>query len=487
MDKMLLYTSKSYGDMNFTKKTAGYDNKIDVLKGTHLFIQSALVPNSRIRSNESSSSDTAVYIGPSDGDTIYTVPVSAVYIVDDFGTTSYRYSTINVAQRSLDVSQAPTPSQYSFDDWNDFYLYPGENGTTNIEELTTKSNGLAQPFGRDACGGGSCKGDSTVVQVASISSAVMGNRSPIIPSTYSQKYSLDRYKLEQNGTFAERALYDKAIARMYNQPLLDNFAVCNQWPNSCGERDGYFIDGGFTDGPSLVINVAQYQAWYNDGDMNETLKVILTNTNEAWGTDYQYTQILQYFESPINEDVAPGGFNWPPGWSLPCQSQQIFKEFMDESTLDSLIEPIPGSNMTTALLKGTTIDSPIFNIKSGSSVDILLINLNDPITTYVITPDLIDMYTKPLANMTVSIAENEELANRIKLFVEPALINDDNDDETDNLSPSPSSSQGSLISDYGDIDIDETSSDSPSSGQQFIPHQLLTVATLSFGMMNLLK
>ena len=194
-----------------------------------------------------------------------------------------------------------------------------------------------------------------------------------------------------------------------------------------------------------MINVAQYQAWYNDGDMNETLKVILTNTNEAWGTDYQYTQILQFFDAPLNQDVEPGGFNWPPGWSLPCQSQQIFEEFMDESTLDSLIEPISGSNMTTAILKGTTIDSPIFNIKAGLTAEILLINLNDPITTYVITPDLIDMYTKPLADMTVSIAENEELANRIKLFVEPALIKDDD----------------------GDIDSDETSGDNPtSSGQQ---------------------
>ena len=224
MDKMLLYTSKSYGDTNFTKKTTSNDNKIDDLKGTDLFIQSALVPNSRVRNNETSSSDTAVYIGLSDGDTIYTVPHSAVYIVDDFGTTSYRYSTINVAQRSLDVSRAPTPSQFSFGDWKDFYLYPGENGTTNIEEFASKSNSLAQPFGRDSCGGGNCKGDSTVVQVASISSAVMGNRSPIIHSTYSQKYSKERYDLEQNGTLLELALYDKAIARMYDQPILDNFA-----------------------------------------------------------------------------------------------------------------------------------------------------------------------------------------------------------------------------------------------------------------------
>lgn len=436
MDKMLLYTSKSYGDMEFTKKIAWYENKLDVLKGTDLIIQSALVPNSRVRNNESSSSDTAVYIGPNDSDTIYTVPLSAVYIVDGFGS-SYRYSTINLPQWSLDVSRAQTPSQFSFDDWTDFYLYPGENGTTNITDFTAPFNSFAQPvFG----------GGSTVVQVASISSAVMGNRSPIIPSSYSQKYSKDRYNLEQNGTFVELALYDKAIARMYDQPILDNFAVCSQWPNSCGDRDGYFIDGGFTDGPSLVINVAQYQARNNYGDMNETLKVILTNTNQAWGTDYQYTQILQFFEAPLNQDVEPGGFNWPPGWSLPCQSQQIFEEFMDESTLDSLIKPIPGSNMTTAILKGTTIDSPIFNIKAGQTVEILLINLNDPITTYVITPDLIDMYTKPLADMTVSIAENEELANRIKLFVEPALINDDDDDG----------------------DIDETSGDNnpPSSGQQ---------------------
>ena len=215
-----------------------------------------------------------------------------------------------------------------------------------------------------------------------------------------------------------------------------------------------------------MINVAQYQAWYNYGDMNETLKVILTNTNEAWGTDYQYTQILQFFDAPLNEGVEPGGFNWPPGWSLPCQSQQIFEEYMDESTLDSLIQPIPGSNMTTAILKGTTIDSPIFNIKVGLSVEILLINLNDPITTYIITPDLIDMYTKPLANMTVSIAENKELANRIKLFVEPALIDDDS----------------------GDMDIDEASGNGdnpPLSGQQSTQHKLLTVATLTLSILVL--
>lgn len=434
MEKMLDYAAKSYGDTEFISKMAGYDNMLGVLQGTELLIQGTLVPNSRIRlANESSSSssdsDIAVYIGPNDSSTIYTTPLSAVYIVNASGT-SYQYSTESV-QGDMDVGTAQTPSKYSFDDWGSFYLYPGDDGTTHIEDFTRTwgtKNSLSKAFGG---------GQSTVVQVAAISSAVAGQQSPLAPSTFSQKYSQDRYDLEQNGTALMLSLYDRAVARMYNQPMLDNFAVCNQWPNSCGASDGYFIDGGFSDGPSLVINVAQYQMT-SGGELNQTLKVILTNTNEAWGSAYQYTQVLQYFESPVNQNIAPGAFNWGKGFSLPYRSPQIFEELMNESTLDSLIEPISDSNMTTAILKGTTINSPIFNIKAGQSVEILLINLNEPITTFLVTPDISELYTEPLADMTVHIAENEELANRIKLFVEPALIHDEFDAD-DVSTPSPSS------------------------------------------------
>ena len=98
---------------------------------------------------------------------------------------------------------------------------------------------------------------------------------------------------------------------------------------------------------------------------------------------------------------------------------------MDSSTLDSLLEPISGSNMTTAILKGTTIDNPNFGIRAGQQVEILLINLNEPITTYIVTPDLAQFFTEPLASMTKHIADNEELAKRVKEFAEP--LSDDND------------------------------------------------------------
>ena len=430
MEQMLDYAAKTYGDTEFTKMVAGSNNRLEALQGTDLIIQSALVPNSRIRSNESDN-DVAVYIGPSGSDTIYTVPLSAVYIINASGT-KYQYSTES-KQGDMDVSTAQTPSQYSFSDWEDFYLYPAEDGTVHINDFTTNN---ASRFSLSQAFGG---GDSTVMQVAAISSAFPGPNSPLVPTTYSHHFSINRYKIQQNGTLLQLAAFDKAVASLYNQPMLDKFAVCNQWPNPCGSTDGYYIDGGFSDGPTLVINVAQYQTTYA-GDF-ETLKVILTNTNEAWGNDYQYSQILQYFESPINQNIEPGSFNWLPGFSLPHQSTQIFGDYMDASTLDSLIEPITGSNMTTAILKATTIDSPIFGIEAGQQVDILLVNLNEPITTYIATPNIVALVTEPLASMTRNIAENEELAKRVKAFVEPLFLHNGDENVDDTSTPTPSSGQ----------------------------------------------
>ena len=61
--------------------------------------------HSRIRSNESDD-DVAVYVGPSGSDTIYTVPLSAVSIINASGT-SHQYSTES-KQGDMDVSLAQT-------------------------------------------------------------------------------------------------------------------------------------------------------------------------------------------------------------------------------------------------------------------------------------------------------------------------------------------------------------------------------------------
>ena len=164
-----------YGDTEFTKMVAGSNNRLESLQGTDLIIQSALVPNSRIRSNESDN-DVAVYIGPSGSDTIYTVPLSAVYIINASGT-SYQYSTES-KQGDMKCSTAQTPSQYSFSDWEDFYLYPAEDGTVHINDFTTNNvSTLSQAFGG---------GDSTVMQVAATSSAFPGPHSPLVPISIKQ-------------------------------------------------------------------------------------------------------------------------------------------------------------------------------------------------------------------------------------------------------------------------------------------------------------
>mmetsp|Transcript_28865 Transcript_28865/g.53297 ORF Transcript_28865/g.53297 Transcript_28865/m.53297 type:complete len:632 (+) Transcript_28865:145-2040(+) len=433
VEDMLVSAAKSYGDLDFGNKMAGSDNRLDVFKETDLLIQSALVPNSRIRDGKDN--DTAVYIGSSPT-AIYTVPISAAYVVNASGT-AYRYSTESL-QGDMTVKTSQTASEHSFSDWEDFYLYPAENGTVEIEgESHTKSTN--SDIFSEAFGGGA----SSIIQVAAISSAAAGTKSPLVPSVFTQDFSIERYPIEQEGNIARLKAFDLKVARVYNQTLLDKFAVCSQWQSvasgqkspPCGQNDGMFVDGWIADNPAFAINVGQYHI--SGGDLTKTMKVILTNTNDEWPTDqepdFQYTQILQYFESPINKDVEPGSFNWPPGMWVPYQSPQIFSEFMDSSILNDLLEPIPGSNMTTAILKGTSIDNPIFGIRAGQQVEILLVILNEPITTYIVTPDLVQLYTDPLASMTKNIADNEELASRIKAFVEP--LSDDDGDGAEPSSP----------------------------------------------------
>ena len=382
-----------------------------------------------MRSSNKAADDAAVYIGHLDK--IYTVPVSAAYIINA-SSTSYTYST---ELEDMDISKSQTPKQHSFEDWEDFHLYPGDNGKVYTDQITESKSSLSPAFGSGE--------DSTLVQVAAISSAAAGGASPLVPSLFTQFLSGTRYDLEQQNATAALTLFELAVAGIYDEPMLDKFSVCNQWPNQCGLSDGVFIDGGFVDNPALVINVAQYQI--AGGDLDETLRVILTNTNQAWGTVKEHSTYLQYFNSPINDGIEPGAYNWPPGMFVPYQSLQIFGDFMDESILDGLIEPIPGSNMTTALLKGTTIDNPIFGIKVGQKVEILLVNLNEAITTYIATPDIVSIFTEPLADMTVHIAENEDLANRIKLFVESALVHENDGNNSATPSDETTSSAARLL------------------------------------------
>jgi len=102
---------------------------------------------------------------------------------------------------------------------------------------------------------------------------------------------------------------------------------------------------------------------------------------------------------------------------LSLRSPQIFQEYLDTEGIDALVEPIANSNLTTARLEGTTIDNPSFGVSAGQKVEILLLNLNEDITTLVVGKGKVEEYTQPLADMTKHIASNQELVERVRSFV----------------------------------------------------------------------
>ena len=212
--------------------------------------------------------------------------------------------------------------------------------------------------------------------------------------------------------------YNSVVESTYQNATFDNFAVCSQWPNlPCDERDAYMMDGWFVDNPALSINLGHVQT-QNKVALNETIKVLLTNCNEVWDTEYNRAQYLAYFSTYFNQGVAPGEFVWGPGWFVPMRSPQVFSKYLDADGLDALLEPIEGSNMTTAVLRGmTTVDNPAYHVVAGQRVELFLMNLNANITTFVIGRSLIAEFTKPLAEMTRHIAANEELVRRVREFV----------------------------------------------------------------------
>lgn len=168
------------------------------------------------------------------------------------------------------------------------------------------------------------------------------------------------------------------------------------------------------DNPALSINIGHMQQKIG---RNETIKVILTNTNDVWDSEWQRAQYLAYFSTYFNEGIEPGEYSWGPGWFVPSRSQQVFSEYLDPAGLDVLLEPITNSNMTTALLRGTTVNNPAYNVRAGQKVEMLLLNANANITTYVIGKTAIEAYTQPLADMASHIAGSAELLERVKEFV----------------------------------------------------------------------
>ncbi|CAB9509278.1 expressed unknown protein [Seminavis robusta] len=386
--------------------------------------------------------DMAVYLGPQEQDQLrYSVPLSAGYVVNETFA-GFLYNTFDSpSSTELQTHVAALSPDFHFDQWVDFHLFgSNDNATVLIPSFPTgdtTTDILDPPFGGNPEG-------ATLIQLSAVSSAFGGPTSPEVPSSFAQLLSRPRAEiLESKGFLAQRA-FDEAVRKLYESESLDEMSICSQWPTRpCGAKDGRFIDGGLADNPAVVINVGQYHQ-QQDANLTKTLKLVLTNTNDH--LKLSLNSILQYFSTTFNQEVAPGEHVWPPGFFGPIRSTQFMEHFLDEATLLKMLDPIgdnPSSNTSTAVLRGTTIDNPAFGIRAGQVIEILLINLNADITTYIAGPNLIQATTVPMAEMTRDLAASQELVRRVQNFF--GLVSSSNDGTSSATTPVPSVNEGASI------------------------------------------
>jgi hypothetical protein len=417
---MLNATSAVYGDPDFVNRIVNAGNRIPVFQNTDFYVQMGLAPISR------SANGNVVTLGPNNqnyASQVYSVPLQMQYAVQK-NTSFFKYA-VDDKDLPFATTTFAAPTSYNSTDWEDYVRYPPPESAdilttvTKLQKRSTTTSFFRKPFGGM---------DPTVAQLAASSSSVYSAYSRSNPSIFSQQGSIiDVFLQEANVTAVERAialqLVQSAYQSIYETPIFEDCAVCTQWPEPCGDMDGRIIDGGYVDGPTLAQTIGQYQN--GGGDLSKTLKVILTNHNYYEDTNFRF---LGYFRTSFNEGIAPGDFIWPPGpiadlgESNPTRSKQIFVEFLDDASMLDAFVPIPGTNLTTAIYKVTTLDNSVFQVKSGQDVEILLLQINSNIPTFVTNKDNTALLTPSFGDLGKTIAQSEVLLERITAFLDsPSL------------------------------------------------------------------
>jgi hypothetical protein len=418
IETMLNGTASAFGISNFTSIKAGFDNRVPALKNTDLFLPATIAPSFRYQ--DGNGATRVSYLGPTDSDSVFTVPLSMQYAVKN-ASAGYIIGTEKNTQ-PLITRTAPAPSTFDYDDWTDYAIFQDyvdtSTGNLLIEIPDAVVAGEFQsPF----------NGEATAVQVAAVSSAfaaVLGGSSP---SMMSQFYSTIAFGIGQTllpdaNKLALQDLVEANAALVYNFPGFEgsgDLGVCSQWPQPCGAQDANLMDGGYTDGLNLALNIGQYQT-VDGGSLLPYIKVIVTLNNFETNNNKQF---LQYFETAFNTGVEPGGFTWAPSITpgvpeaTPWRSPQIFmEELQNDEFIESSI-PILGTSLTSAVHYGTTVDNPAYGVKAGQQVQILLLQLNSDIPVFILTEEDILQHTEPLASLSELLAGNEELQNRIQEFM----------------------------------------------------------------------
>lgn len=424
VEGMVREASTNYGDPSLVDRLASHGNRIPTLAKTDILVQTSLAPTSipdedtntfEERGGQPSEKDL-VLIGPANSQKVFSTFVPIQYSV------KANYSFYKVATEDgnlpLEVRQtkAEAPYRIRFNDWKDFYLYPGNDGDVfaSSEPSITVNGRLADFFGG---------GSPMISQIMAASSATLGRFSGATPSYLVHFFSVNRYEYLMSSVINRiwhLSLWRTAMNIFYHLPQTRGTMVCSQWPAPCGKSDGWFADGGNTDGPSLALNIGQYQT-VDAGSLANTMKVIVTNNNFFEDTNVKF---LSYFSTTFNQGIPPGNFIWPPSTVTgknaqenPWRSPQIFREYLDDESLLSAFVPIVGTNLTTAIYSVTTTNNPAFGTKAGQKVEILLLQINSNIPTSIFLQSEIEAWTAPLAELTKEIAASADLVSRIQEFL----------------------------------------------------------------------
>jgi hypothetical protein len=448
VEDMLNASSNAFGDPGFIDRKASFDNRVPALKNTDLFIQASLASNTRVM--DENGATLVTFLGPSGSDNVYAVPLPMQYAVKD----TYTFYSYAVEESELPfISRTlAAPETFQFEDWANFYLFPppaNGNFLTSVPGATLAGE-FRPPF----------NGEPRAVQIAAASSASAADLGGASPSVLAQTLSTASFGIDNSTllpdslkpNFQDRVL--QAANFSFTTPGFQDLGVCTQWPEPCTERDARLIDGGFTDGPTLAMNIAQYQT-VDNGDLGSVMKVILTNNNFVSDGN---TKFLSYFKTTFNKDVAPGDFIWAPpsaagstaqiAQANPWRSPQIFEQELDDSDMVAAFRPIEGTSLTTAVYYATTIDNAAFGTKAGQQVQILLLQINSAIPSFIFGPEDILLYTAPLADMAQEIAGSTELQNRILEFLEiprAPMVMGSNDPQAPTASPTAESSAVLLL------------------------------------------
>jgi hypothetical protein len=405
-----------FGINDIEQTAMNRENRVAPLATTDMYLQMTMLPSSRV--HHSIKSETISHLGLKGANSVYSVPIDVQWSVTD----DYAAFVSNTPNGTAFPSEMVTyedvvpPLVFPFTEAKTYEVYPpGKTRSVfaNVPKTATLSGPVRVPFGGLT---------PTISQITAASTSVPGFYASSVPSTMAQVVStlLPTGSIPGIGGISLAAV-QAMLTPTYQTKVLDDLAVCSQWPMAkCDVQDVRLADGYAADAPTAALNIGQYQTMQN-GDLSKTIKLILTppNINPNPRSKEVPLYLLSYFETSFNQDVEPGDFLWPSeGLIVPLRSPQIFADYLDAEGYNSMLNRVNDtSELRTARIETVTIDNPTYLVKGGQKVDILILQLASRIPLGIVGVKSIDQWTEPLAYLMEEISGSQNLLAIVQDFV----------------------------------------------------------------------